>query len=540
MVDIKKSEAIDYTPLADRQIRDYEVKYQRKLERLCVKYALEFQDTIIKEYGYNILGLKRIPLSSHFNCRLDKFIRQVTVIKRDRAISVEILERIKQHIISNFNNLKDSIKQERKIFFNKVINLIDIYKIFSDYVSSKSGQGKFSISNIKFEDSSDTMAAKSWLIENLRYIFPKRFGFPLRDDIMSWFIYGDTPEYGLVSKLKWTTEGKELYKRLHLAELLTIDYRISKLTIDDFADRGIAITKTDLEKLQLSTAYLIYFYIFGGHHDVTYVSSTTSKNIEVGPEFFKLEYEVIRAVFFARVEANDGIPVNFETIVSEAGIVDLKNYLYQGFGFGDNLETLRNYIEGLSQFSLSNPVFRSALETLEGYSDDYRIRRRVLRDSREYPSAFQGNVHKFTEDFLGVKFLSEERVRSVVKDKYITTINDDGIEEKIYIHGSFSYDCYLELSNALKDYLGLDRKWTGIAIEAMGTYWHGNNFPSQQEADRKKQLISREKNVILIEIKEEWDENLWGAKILEQIEKMTGVKIPQQKLSELSKYLGSK
>jgi hypothetical protein len=68
-------------------------------------------------------------------------------------------------------------------------------------------------------------------------------------------------------------------------------------------------------------------------------------------------------------------------------------------------------------------------------------------------------------------------VRSVVKDIYITTTTDDGVEEEIYVHGVFAYDCYLESSNALKDYLGLDRRWKGIAIETLGNYWHGDKNP---------------------------------------------------------------
>lgn len=115
---------------------------------------------------------------------------------------------------------------------------------------------------------------------------------------MKWFLFGNTPEYGRVSKLKWTTEGKELLKRMHLTKLLSIDYRVSKLNLDDFEDKGIEITAKELIKLKESVAYYIYYFIFGGYHKNTYVSKTTGKGLEVGPYYFTPEYFIIRSIFF--------------------------------------------------------------------------------------------------------------------------------------------------------------------------------------------------------------------------------------------------
>ena len=187
-----------------------------------------------------------------------------------------------------------------------------------------------------------------------------------------------------------------------------------------------------------------------------------------------------------------------------------------------------------------NQIFRDAKDVLYGYHDAYRARDREFQDSREYPSKFQEIVHLFAQDFLGIKLASEEQVRAVVKDEYITTLNDEGVREKIHVHHAFKFDCYIDLNRALKDYLGLDDKWMGIAFEALGTYWHSDANPSQQEADRKKRLICKEKNIILIEIWEHWSSITWGNEILEQIKEKTGVEIPRSLLGSLAKYLGNK
>ncbi|MFW9970844.1 MAG: hypothetical protein ACFFDF_11660 [Candidatus Odinarchaeota archaeon] len=47
----------------------------------------------------------------------------------------------------------------------------------------------------------------------------------------------------------------------------------------------------------------------------------------------------------------------------------------------------------------------------------------------------------------------------------------------------------------------MDDKWIGIACEAMGSYWHGEQSPNQQEADRKKRLIHKSPHKFISNIK---------------------------------------
>lgn len=356
---------------------------------------------------------------------------------------------------------------------------------------------------------------------------------------MTWFIFGDTPSYGRVSKLKWTTEGKELLKRMNLSELLSLDYVTSKLTESSFSAKGIEIPKRDLEALKKKVSFLIYYYVFGGYHESTYVSKTTYKKLEVGKHFFTNEYEIIRAIFFAAAEVNNGEPLNFEELQRTSGVGDLKHHLYEGFGFGDDFDKLQSYLEDIFKNrppDSNSQIFRDANALLDGYHDKYLAKYRAFQKTRKSKTKFQGIVHKEIDRVLGLPLAPETQVRAVVKEKYVDTINLDGVKEKIHVHGGFKFDGYHELTSALKKYLGIDDKWIGIAFEALGTYWH--SLPAQKEADRKKRLICNEKNIILIEIWEDYSSNTWGSELIDQFKQKTGVEIPRNKLGDLAKFLG--
>lgn len=168
--------------LTSRQIHAYSESYQRRRIKTCVKYALNFKEIIVNEYGHKILDLEDDPLSSIFEFRFDKALRKVTHEKRERAVGSTVLNRVKVHITNKYKNLK-KIKATREISYKRIVAVIQNYLHFSEYVSSKSGTGKFSISNIKNIEDSIELAPKSWLFENIRYLFPKKYGFPIRDDL---------------------------------------------------------------------------------------------------------------------------------------------------------------------------------------------------------------------------------------------------------------------------------------------------------------------------------------------------------------------
>ena len=528
----------NYTPLTSEQIQRCDLKYQEMLKKLCVKYAEDFKNILIEEYGHKILLLKnQIPLSTHFGFQLTKYITKVTNSHVRRAVSVEFLERIKQYIIQKYSKLKNKTAA-RETSFKEVIAFINEYQEFSEYVSKR-----FAISRIKYQEGSEKLEIKSWLIENLRYMFPKRFGLPLSDNLLSWYIFGDVPVYGMPSKLVKHTGTDEALRQMSLSDLLSINYRITKLAVEAFSDKGIEITDDDLEILKKSVSYLGYYYVFGGYGDSTQVSATKRRGAEVGKSFFTIEYDVIRAIFFAASEANNGEPLGIRALSKAMGIPDISVHLRIGTGFGEHMDKILYYFKELSKNRTpdsNSQIFRDAKEVLEGYHNASKVRNNIFQESQEYASTFQGKVHLSMEKFFGVKFISEEQVRAVLKEKYITTINNKGVKEKIHVHTSFKFDLYLKLNKDLNNYLGLGDKWIGLAIEAMGTYYHSKAFPVQQEADRKKRLICKEKNIILAEIWEDLESSAWENEAIKEIKNKTGVIIPRNKLSELSKYLSKK
>ncbi len=73
----------------------------------------------------------------------------------------------------------------------------------------------------------------------------------------------------------------------------------------------------------------------------------------------------------------------------------------------------------------------------------------------------------------------------------------------------------------------------------MGTYWHGPQNPNQQEADRKKRLICRDNDIILIEIPESMLSNQWENEVLSQFNAKAGIQLTQQQLSQFRNFLGN-
>ena len=475
-------------------------------------------------------------LSTHFKFRLDGLIRRVIVDKKQNVLDEEILARVRHHIIQKYSALYDRFTITKTKSYTKVINFIRNYEEFCKYVSGVSGQGRFVISNIMYEQEIGIMGHRSWLIENLRYMFPRKFGLTLKDSLLSHFLFGPTPD-GQRSTITEELSKASAFNRFDPASLLAIDYRINKLTVESFNAKGIKISKDGLKTLQKSVSYLIYYYIFGGYQDLSYVSKTTRGGWEVGREFWTLEYEVIRAVFFAAAEANNGNPLSIKTISKDAGFgLELGSYLTTGITFIDSINKLISYCDKLAENRPrdSDPqIFRSTSTLLDSYYNAYKERHRGFVKSKKFPSLFQGLVHGHIESLLGIKFTSEVSLKSVVKEKFII---DQGTKEKIYV-GRLILDGYHELSKSLKKYLGLDDKWIGIAFEAQSGYWHDK--PVQIERDRRKRLVCEAKNILLLEVWYQWDKSTWGANILGQIEAKTGVKIPLSKIGGLAKFLGN-
>ena len=135
-------------------------------------------------------------------------------------------------------------------------------------------------------------------------------------------------------------------------------------------------------------------------------------------------------------------------------------------------------------------VVFDAIDIVNKYENKHDERKAVLIDQLGgRKSYFQLSVEEHFNDYFGIKLEYEKPVWSVVGAKYVTVLEENGKTEKIYVHGNLSFDTYLNLKPELKTYLGIDDKWIGIAIEAIGEYWHSVYHLNQLKADRKKKKI---------------------------------------------------
>ncbi|MFX1260198.1 MAG: hypothetical protein ACFFAN_20295 [Promethearchaeota archaeon] len=286
--------------LDSKQIIELAKFYDTKFEKLCVSKAKALKSLIINEYG-RIRGLESVPLRSIFSFDLGTRIRKV--LKRENVtLSKNTLIKIKEEI-NIYRNTSGLINNQKKDYYNKIFNFINKHIEFSEYIEFKKS-GKFKVSDIKLATCSNELELRSWLFENLRYAFPTKFGIPLDNNLLSWFLFSDDPDYGEQSSFNFKLTATELYKRFELRELLAIDYRVSRLTIDDFRFKKINISDSELRNLKLKISYLIYYYFFFLEHEKPYVADSTSSGIKTGKKFWTPEYFVIRAVFFSVAEAN--------------------------------------------------------------------------------------------------------------------------------------------------------------------------------------------------------------------------------------------
>ncbi len=225
------------------------------------------------------------------------------------------------------------------------------------------------------------------------------------------------------------------------------------------------------------------------------------------------------------------------------GFHDIKAYLREGFGFGEESQLIiSNYIEVLSilrPLDSDGNIFKAAKDIIDGYREIYYDRRQALEETKKFKSYFQERVFDFMNREFGVSFTSEKLVRHAINEIEILVVEDNGNPELIKVSPGFAFDGYLELTKELKEYLGLDDKWFAIAWEAQGSYWH--SLPKQQEADRKKKLICKEKNIILLEIWENWKEDIYLQEIIKQLKDQTGIEFTENKIKfAFRKFLGTR
>jgi hypothetical protein len=510
-------------------------EYKIRFETLCVDKAQKMKSLIINEYG-KIRGLKTVPLRSIFSFDFGTKIRKV--IKRENiTISRNTLNRVKNEI-DKYKSTQKTLVDAHEESYNKIFTFINEHLEFSEYIESKK-TGKFKISDIKISSSTGELELRSWLIENLRYAFPNKLEIPLDNNLLSWFLFGDSPSYAEQSFVNFKLITSEVYKRFEFRDLLGIDYRVSKLTIRDFEKKGIEINQSNLNSLQQKVTYLIYEYVLYKEHDKPYASDTTEYGIEVGRVYWTPEYFVIRVVFFSTTESNNGEIKDFKTIGDDSGIEKIQRNLRQGYGFGKTYLDLLRYVEDLYNNRPTNSdieVFNDALKTLEVYDEIYFLRSKARGiELGEYDSDFERIVHHYLISEISPLFVHDVPIVEAIGKREIVLKDENGNDVTKRIHYAFHYDCYLKLTNELRECFGLDKRWRAIGVEAQGSYWHGQDYPIHIERDKFKRAISEQEDIIEIEIWDNIDQNLWISEFIRQINEQAGTEINEDDLLKVKK-----
>ena len=507
--------------LDDKQITKLSEHYKNKFEMLCVDKAQK---------------MKRSIFSFDFGTKIRKVIKRENI-----TLSRNTLNRVKNEI-DKYRTTQKTLVDIYEESYNKIYGFINEHLEFSEYIESKK-TGKFKISDIKIFNSKGELELRSWLIENLRYTFPNKLEIPLDNNLLSWFLFGDSPGYAEQSLVNFKLITSEVYKRFELRDLLGIDYRVSKLTLRDFEKKGIEINQSDLNFLQQKVTYLIYEYILYKEHDKPYASDTTEYGIEVGRVYWTPDYFVIRAVFFATTESNNGEIKDFKTIGDDSGIEKIQRNLRQGYGFGKTYLDLLRYVENLYDHRTTDSdieVFKDAIKVLEEYDEIYFLRSKARgTELGEYDSDFERTVHHYLISEISPLFVHDVPIVEAIGKREIVLKDENGIDVIKRIHYAFHYDCYLKMTSELRECFGLDKRWRAIAVEAQGSYWHGQDYPIHIERDKFKRAISEQEDIIEIEIWDNIDQNLWISEFIRQINEQAGTQLTANDFTIIRNYLGN-
>jgi len=564
--------------------------YSKKLEKLSSKYANKLKQILKNEipkllnsqikldFWYKILGF-------HW----DNEIRRVTDYNQSYAVSFEKLEKIKSVLLDLFNeeinlprnenefnficyncgnvskyqitNMNNFPKRPRKKcpYCNKMITLrilvdngiisvepyienntikeitynnfqtsvneifcfIEEYINFSKYTTGLVGHRvKFSLKN------KSNLGPRSWLIENIRYAFPRFYGLALSNRILDYFLFRELHDVAISgSKLKSEFfENDRIRSKPRLSVLLCIDYNISRLSTRDFQDFDITISDDSLDRVKGYCSYILYFFIFRNPYGLVYISNTTSGGFPVNEDFFVPDFFLIRAIFFIMCNVSNSI-LSFSEIRKKLKIRNrFQRYLLSGTRLINFLGKTKPRIE--EYIKIHNESF--LMDFLNEINMFYKISQ--IRDNEfatrvGFASRFQKRVHQFFENFFGVKFESEKNVVALIRKN---VINISGVKNKI--HYNLSFDGYYKLDDFLRNRYRIDPKLNAIAFEAHGD-WHINlstylrmfpyktisDFNRRQEVDQLKREICTFYNIILMEIYENVEERYWKDEITKKL-----------------------
>lgn len=445
----------------------------------------------------------------------------------NKMITLRILKNKDEYVIKPY--LEINSKPENSTFskteiFTEIDNFFLDYIKFSNYVTGLQGH-RVEFSKICFKVDSQCLEIRSWLVENLRHVFPTYYGLPLSNTILSYFLFGKSRDRNILTD-SFLYDDKVSF-RPAISTLLKIEYRLSRLSNIDFQKFNLDINNDELIKLKKFISYIFFIFIFKSPYEVSYISDTTSGGIPVGNDYFIPDYFIIKTIYFVMCDASNYKLLSFNDIRNKLKIkTHFERYLQKGTKFSNIFLNLIPIIENFINLQ-SKTNFDYYYNNFNLYNAVDELRKKDYNSIVEFASFFQTKVYDFIRNFFGVQFDSEKHITILLGTNLV---NINGIE--LTLHHNLAFDGYLELTDPLKDKFGIDAKWKGIVFEAHGN-WHVDlqtylgmfpyktkeNFYRRLEIDQLKRDICHKFNFIFIEIYENVDELQWNEELIKQIEK---------------------
>jgi len=185
-------------------------------------------------------------------------------------------------------------------------------------------------------------------------------------------------------------------------------------------------------------------------------------------------------------------------------------------------------------------IFRAAQQSLEVYDKLFFLRKAEYKKLLgAYDSMGERDTHLFLKNEISPLFINGKFVADAIGKKVITIKDENGNDVDKKVHHLLHFDCYLELTNELREMFGLDDKWKAIAVEYQGVYWHSEAFPKHLERDKFKKTICEQESIIRIEIWENIDKTEWLNKFIEQLNEQAGTELTENDFELLKNYLGN-
>lgn len=515
--------------LSDAEILSKIKDYKSLFNKLCRKYAKKLKELLEKDYIEIIFESNNYISKLFGKFRVDKALRSILVKKESNLISPKKIEKMIDDVVGVRRNM-DSLNTQKKQAFIKILKFLRRYLFFSKNFYRNGFNTIFS--QIHFANKSkNQLESRSWLIENLRDVFPRLFKIPLNNTLLTFYLFGDVPRKNRDTKLIKFLKIDRRYRRPHPYELFSIEYRINNLSVDDFKNKNIDINIEDLKILQKKVSRIIFEYVFSNNYKKSYISEKTISGIHVGKYYFIPEYFLIKNLYFVsnKLSSNDSLTVDIITEMFDLGKT-MGDYLTTGCALG--VENLRKIENKITHSDIDKKDKENILLEINRFKKFYFKRQDILSNSTSFSSHFQKKVHQFFENIFNVNFSKDKSIQ------YITGVDFEFQNKKIKIYPGLHFDGYKELKDDLKQKLGLDPKWDAIAFEAHGT-WHKDRKEyferwNYSKADREtrefidkilKPTICKDYSIIYLVIFEDDPPEEWLNIIIEQFYNQTGVQL---------------